>query len=131
MALQLSTDVRNAMLNTLEDTIGVSPVLEIRSGAKPANCAAADTGTVLATLTLPADWLQPAANGSKALAGIWEDLAADATGTAGHFRIKQGATCHAQGSYGTSGTDMIGDSVDFTAGQKFSIDEFTVTAGGA
>lgn len=54
MTIQLSTDVRNARLDVIESTIGASPTLEIRDGAPPANCAAADSGTVLATLTLPA-----------------------------------------------------------------------------
>ena len=60
--------------------------------------------------------------------GTWQDASADATGTAAHFRIFQGATCHIQGTYGTSGTDMIGDSAAFTAGQSFTITAFPITA---
>jgi len=58
--MQFSTAVRNAWLDVTESTIGASPILRIRSGAAPANCGAADTGTVLATLTLPADWMAAA-----------------------------------------------------------------------
>lgn len=127
--LQYSVAVRNAKLDAVESTIGTAPTLEIRTGAPPANCAAADSGTVLATLTLPSDWMAAAASGSKALAGTWQDTSADGTGTAGHFRIKAGATCHIQGTVGTSGTDMIVDNTSFATGQSFTVTAFTLTAG--
>ena len=100
MAIQLSTAIRNARLDTIESTTGVSAVLRIRTGAQPATCATADSGTVLATLTLPSDWMAAAASGAKALAGTWQDTSADAAGTAAHFRIYEstGVTCHLQGS---------------------------------
>jgi hypothetical protein len=41
MALQYSVTVRNARLDVVESTIGVSAILKIRTGAAPANCAAA------------------------------------------------------------------------------------------
>lgn len=102
MALQYSTAVRNACLDAVESTTGASPTLEIRSGAAPANCAAADTGTLLASMALPADWMNAASGAVKTLLGSWQDSSADGTGSAGHFRIKQGATCHLQGSVGAN-----------------------------
>ncbi|MCA6395496.1 MAG: hypothetical protein IM606_09930 [Cytophagales bacterium] len=133
MAFQFSTDVRNAALDQIETTISTSPTLEIRSGSVPANCAAASTGTVLATIVLPSDWLTAASGGSKTISGTWQDASADATGTAGHFRISQGATCHIQGSVtGTGGGgDMTLDNVSLATGQQFNITAFTITAGGA
>jgi len=128
MALQYSVTVNNARLDAIETAIGTTPTLEIRTGAVPANCAAADSGTVLATVTLPSDWMAAASSASKSKSGTWTDASADATGTAGHFRIKQGATCHLQGTYGTSGTDMVGDSASFTAGQSFTVNTFTINA---
>jgi hypothetical protein len=131
MALQYSTTVRNAKLDAVETAIGTSPVLTIRTGAAPANCAAANSGTVLATLTLPSDWMAAASGGTKALSGTWQDTSADASGTAAHFRIHDSTatTCHVQGTVGTSGTDMVVDSVSFTASQSFSVTSFTLTAG--
>lgn len=126
MALQFSVAVRNARLDVIETTIGTAPTLEIRSGSPPATCATADSGTVLATITLPSDWAAAAANGAKTLLGTWQDLSADASGTPGHFRIKQGATCHVQGTCGTSATDMILDAATLTAGQQFSVTAFTI-----
>lgn len=131
MAVQLSTTVRNARLDAIETAIGTSPILKIRSGAQPANCATADSGTVLATLTLPSDWMAAASSGSKAKSGTWQDTSADASGTAAHFRIYDsgGSTCHLQGSVTATGGggDMTVDSTSFTAGQSFTINSFAIT----
>ena len=135
MALQLSDAVRNARLDAIEASIGTSAVLKIRTGAPPANCAAADSGTVLATLTLPSDWMAAASGGSKALAGSWSDASADATGTAAHFRLyaSDGATCGLQGTVTATGGggDMTVDNTSFASGQAFSVTSFTLTDGNA
>lgn len=68
MALQFSTTVRNARLDAIETAVGTSAVLRIRSGSVPANVGTADSGTVLATLNLPSDWMAAASGGTKALA---------------------------------------------------------------
>ena len=81
MAIQRSTTVRNARLDAIETAIGVSAVLKIRTGAAPANVGTADSGTVLASLSLPSDWMAAASGGTKALSGTWEDTSADAGGT--------------------------------------------------
>jgi hypothetical protein len=105
MALQLSVAVRNARLDAIETAIGTSPIMRIRTGSVPASCAAADAGTVLASLTLPSDWMAAASSGSKSLSGTWQDLLADASGTAAHFRIYDsgGSTCHLQGTVTVTG----------------------------
>lgn len=135
MAFQLSVAVRNARLDAIETAIGASAVLKIRTGAPPANCAAADSGTVLATLALPADWMAAASGGAKALAGTWQDASADAAGTAAHFRLyaSDGTTCHAQGTVTATGGggDMTVDNTNFAAGQSFSVSSFTITEGNA
>ncbi len=135
MTLQYSVAVRNARLDVVESTIGTSAILEIRTGSAPANCAAADSGTVVATLNLPSDWLAAASSGSKAKSGTWQDASADANGTAAHFRIKDsgGTTCHIQGTVTATGGggDMTVDSTSFTAGQGFTVTGFTLTAGNA
>lgn len=135
MALQYSVAVRNAQLDAVETTIGTSAILKIRTGAPPANCAAADTGTVLATVPLPSDWMAAASGGSKSKAGTWQDAAADATGTAGHFRLyaSDGTTCHMQGTVTITGGggDMTVDNTSFATGQSFTVTTFTLTAGNA
>lgn len=133
MALQMSVAARNAALDSFETVVGVSAVMKIRTGAQPADCATADSGTVLATLSLPPDWMAAAASGSKALQGTWQDSSADATGTAAHFRIyaSDGTTCHMQGSVTVTGGggNMTVDNTSFSAGQNFEITAFTLTAG--
>jgi len=133
--MQFSTTLRNARADAIETVVGASPVLEVRSGAAPADCAAADTGAVLATLALPADWMAAAANGAKALLGLWQDLSADANGDAAHFRIKSngGTPCHVQGTVTATGNggDMTLASVTLAAGQEFTVNSFTVTEGNA
>lgn len=132
MALQLSVAVRNALLDAIESTIGTAAVLKIRTGAPPASCATADAGTVLASLTLPSDWMAAASSGSKAKSGTWEDTSADAAGTAAHYRLyaSDGTTCHAQGTVTATGGggDMTVDNTSFAAGQSFTVTSFTLTA---
>lgn len=131
MSLQLSVAARNARLDAFETAVGVSAMLRIRSGAAPANCAAADSGTVLATLTLPSDWLAAAASGAKAKSGTWSDASADAAGTAAHFRIydSAGTTCHLQGTVTVTGGggDLTVDTTAIAVGQIVTITGFTLT----
>jgi len=133
MTLQLSTTVRNNMLDQIEATVGTTAIIRIRTGAQPANCGTADAGTVLATVTLPSDWMNAASGGTKTKLGTWEDASADAAGTAAHFRLydSAGTTCGAQGSVTATGGggDMTVDNVVFAVAQDFVITSFTFTAG--
>lgn len=131
MTLQYSTAVRNAKLDAIETAISTSAIMKIRTTSVPANCAAADAGSVLATVALGSDWMAAASGGAKSKSGTWEDTAADASGTAAHFRIyaSDGTTCHIQGTVTVTGGggDMTVDSVSFTAGQDFIVNTFTIT----
>lgn len=135
MAVQHSVAVRNARLDAIEATIGASAVMKIRTGSPPATCAAADSGTVLATIPLPSDWMAAASGGTKAKSGTWSDTSADAAGTAGHYRIyaSDGTTCGEQGTVTATGGggDLTVDNVVFAAGQSFTVTGYTLTEGGA
>lgn len=135
MTVQFSVAVRNARADAKETAIGTLPIMRIRSGAQPATCATADSGTVLATLNLPSDWLAAAASGVKSKAGTWEDTAADAAGTAGHYRIYDaaGTTCHEQGSVTITGGggDLTLDNNVLAAGQDVLITAYAQTEGNA
>lgn len=97
MGKQYSTTLRNAWLDTYESTIGTSPKLRLCTGAPPANVAAAQTGTQLAELTLPSDWMGAPSSGTSALAGTWSGTVST-SGTAGYYRIlSSGGTAHEQG----------------------------------
>lgn len=133
MALQFDSGVRNAILDAIETNIGTAPTMKIFTGTVPANCAAADSGTTLATLTLPSDWLAAASSGSKAKSGTWQDASGDNSGTPGHFRVYAGATCKIQGTCSASGGggDMVITPNTITAGFAFTINSFTLNAGNA
>lgn len=135
MALQYSTSVRNAQLDAIETTISTSAVLKLRSGSPPSDVATADSGTVLATLSLPSDWLAAASSGSKAKSGTWEDTSADATGTIGHFRVyaSDGTTAHIQGTVTATGGggDMTVDNTSVASGQNVTVSSFTISRGNA
>jgi hypothetical protein len=130
MTLQLSTLVRNARLNAIETVIGASAKLAIRTGAQPANCAAANSGSLLATITLPADWMDAAASGSKAKLGTWEVVATGA-GIAAHWRLyaNNGTTCHAQGTVTVTGGDgdLTLNDITIEIGQTVTITGSTLT----
>lgn len=135
MALQYSVTLRNAQLDQVETVTGTAPIMTIRTGAPPADCATANSGTVLATLTLPSDWMAAASAGVKAKSGTWQDLSADGTGTAAHWRIHDstGTTCHLQGTITATGGggDMTVDNTSFATSQAFTVNTFSITAGNA
>lgn len=134
MALQYSTTIRNNQLDQVESTTGTSARLLIYSGAVPANCAAADTTGLLATIVLPSDWMNNAASGSKTLLGTWS-VAASATGTAASFRVKDSTvtTCHIQGTVTATGGggDLTLDNTSIASGQTVNVTTFTISAGNA
>jgi len=136
MAIQLGATLRNAMMDSFETVWGASATLEIWSGTKPANCAAADAGdgAVLATIALPTDMFNSASSGQITLKGAWADASADSSGTASHYRVKtSGASVQEQGGITVTGGggDLTLDSVSITAGQSVTITSWTRTAGNA
>lgn len=135
MAFQLSVDTRNATLQAIEDTVGPNPILAILTGTAPTDCATGNTGTVVASMTLPTSWLADPSNGVITLSGTWQDLSADNSGIAGYFRIFDGTgtTCHMQGTVTATGFggDMQLDNTNIGQGQQINITSFTITAGGA
>ena len=131
MAIQLSVAARNGRLDAIETEAGASAILKIRTGAQPATCATADSGTVLATMNLPADYMSAAAAGVKSKLGTWSETAADAAGTAAHFRLYKtdGTTCVMQGSVGQGSGDLSLDNVVIALNQVVTITAFDLTDG--
>lgn len=136
--LQLSTALRNVMLDSGLNDVFNSGVLEIRDGTQPADADTAPTGSVLASISLPADCFGAASSGQIAKAGTWEDTSADGTGTATWFRMKQ------SGDLGTTNTtderldgdvstvaagtgDLQLDNTSINATQQVTINTFTIT----
>src|SRR4029077_6876500 len=134
MAIQLSVSARNARLDQIETTVSTAPLLRIFTGAQPANCAAADSGTKLVEMTLPSDWMNAASSGAKTLLGSWTSTGIT-NGTAAHFRIKDsaGTNCHIQGSITATGGggDMTLDNTSIASAQVVTVNTFTLTDGNA
>lgn len=129
---QLAAAVRDAGLDAYETAIGTSPHLKIRTGAAPANVAAADSGTLLVDIALPSDWMAASSGGVKAKTGTWPATAAAATGTAGHYRIyTSGGTAMAQGDVTLTGGGgaMTVDNTSIAAAQVVTVTSYSWTAG--
>lgn len=128
--MQYSVDINNARLDVVETTTGASPKLRIFSGTAPANCAAADSGTLLCEMTLPSDWMNAAASAQKTLLGTWSGTAsAGSAATPTHFRIwNSGATaCKIQGTAGiASGELQVNGTI--TSGQTVTVTAFQLNA---
>lgn len=113
---------------------GTACVIEIYSGAVPADADAAEAGTLLATLTCTATTFASFVDQASPPAGVATfnaitSGAAGNTGTASHFRIKTqaGGTVVAQGTVGTSAADLILNTTAITSGSTVSITAATIT----
>lgn len=135
MALQFSVNVRNALLDSIETTAGVSAKVIVYTGAVPATCATAASGTALVTWNLASDWAANASGGTKSFSSTPLVASASATGTAGYFRLvdSTGTTCHMQGTVTLTGGggDMTLDNTSINNAQSVQITSWTLTAPGA
>jgi len=130
MSVTLNINLKNDLLDGI-DTVFNNGTLEIRTGAPPGAGATA-TGTVLVTITLPADAFNPASGGQKTKSGTWQDLAADATGTAGYFRMTNtGGSRVLEGTVTATGGggDMQLDNTSIAVGQQVTVTAFTLSSG--
>ena len=126
MTFQSSAAVLNAMLDAWETEIGTTPVLKFFTGSKPANCAAANSGSELADETMVSNWADAAASAIKALNSTPIVVVSTATGTIGHYRLykSDGTTCVDQGTVTVTGGggDMTIDSTTVSAiGQNINV----------
>lgn len=133
MAIQYSLTHRTNAMTQLNTDIGINAVIKLFSGAAPANCGTADTGTLLVQFAGNAGGFGTAASQVLTAAAV-ASVTAAASGTPGYFRIYPNAvtTTNAvtQGTVGTSGTDMILTAATVTAGQTVNFTSLTVTAFG-
>jgi hypothetical protein len=135
MTVKLSTAVRNSRLDDLVATIGTSAQIRVFSSPRPANVAAAESGTLLAELTGNASAFAPAASGGATTANaITQDASANATGTAAWARIRtSGGTAvmdiDVTNTGGGGELELVTTSI--TTGQPVQITALTLTEGGA
>ena len=135
MALNLnySTTIRNAGLDAITTAIGSNGKLRIYDGTQPTNVGTAIGAQVLlADLALSATAAPGASSGVLTLSAISNETSADNSGTASWGSLLTSSNVRvADFTVGTSGTDMILDSVSITVGQTVSVSSFVITAGNA
>ena len=121
MAVTYTTAVKNARLDAVTALIGATGVLEIGT---------AGMGTVLATIALGNPAAAAASGGVLTLAGFpRSDTSADNTGIAAAARIRSasGGTDIITGlTVGTTGADIVLDSVNITQGQQIIINSASI-----
>lgn len=127
----ISTLTRNAMVNALTALIdGGSGAgsISFRTGTAPAATTDADSGTLLATCPMSDPSFGAASSGTATANAITSDTNVDASGTAGHFRIKDSnAVTIVQGTVGTSGADIDFNSTTWVAGGTVAMSSLTIT----
>lgn len=124
MAITYANDVKDDRMTAVRDQIDAG------AGAGKLEIGTAGMSTVLATFTL-SDPCGSVASQTLTITTPFSDASADASGTAAAARIRDsndndvitGLTV------GTSGTDIVLDSVSITAGQTVTISSATITHG--
>lgn len=130
MTIGIAVARRNEALDAIRDNAN-SGILRIYTGSRPASPETAATGTLLAELTLNATAFGAASGGALTAASITRDESANATGTAGWFRIWQsdGTTPWADGSITATGGggELEMPSTSITAGQPVECSSLVIT----
>jgi hypothetical protein len=135
---RFSTGLRNGLLDASFDmnTGFDNGFLDIYSTPKPALADDAESGSLLASIVLPATAFAAAASGGSLVkAGVWQETSANLSGTANWFRLYTsghvtGASTtekRIDGTVGTSGTDLILTSTSITITDAVIVDTFTVS----
>lgn len=134
LLFKIGTTMRDGACNGIVDTIdgGTPPGrLEHRTGAQPTNVADASSGTLLGTNLFSNPAFGASSTGVATASAISSDTNADASGTAGYFRIYTGAggdtAALCQGNSGTATTDLVFDNNVIVAGGTIAISSMTVT----
>lgn len=130
MAVKLSTTARNAMMDAITTAVGNGGLLRIYDGTRPANPAAAITGTLLGTLTGGSPFAPAASGGVLTANAITQDSSADATGTASHFRLwkSDGTTAVVDGDCTAGGADLSLNTLSIVIGGPIVCTAFVLTA---
>jgi hypothetical protein len=134
MTISMTTAVRNARGDAVTTATGNAALMRVYDGTPPASANAALSGNTKLSEQVCGSPFAAAASGAVLTANaIANDASADATGTASFFRLYKadGTTVIMQGTFGTSGTDMIGNTTAFVSGGPVAISSFALTEGNA
>ena len=131
MTIRVSTGVRNgaaSAFSTEVDAGAGTSVLELRSGARPTNLTDPAAGTLLASFDLPDPAFGSPSTGTITANAITATTG-DNDGTVGHFRVVNGdsAVVEDSDSVGTSGTELVLNTLEISTGVDVEITSWTVT----
>lgn len=134
MAAKYSVAAINAQLDALDDQVNGgagAALLRIYNGTRPATPDTAITSqTLLAELPMSDPAFGAAASGVLTAGAITTDASANATGTATWFRIVTSAgTAVIDGDVGTSGTELILNTVSIVTGGPVAVSSLVITGG--
>lgn len=116
MALTIAAASTQAMGAALATNIGAAATIEIRSGTKPATPETAASGTLLATVAISGSFTS---TGGVLTSADPAAVSPAASGTAGHFRVKQ-----------SGGTAVLDGTVTATGGGgDMQLGSTTITTG--
>lgn len=136
MALRLPDAFRQTRADTWATRAGNAALLRIYSGSQPADADTSASGTLLAELTCGSPFAGAASSEGVVTANsITQDSSANATGTAGWFRLLQsnGTTVVCDGSVTATGGggDLQLVTTSIVSGQPVQVTSFVITEGGA
>lgn len=133
MAIQYSVTHQTNNVADISTQAGATAFLLIYTGAQPAHCSTAASGTLLASLAM-SNPIGTTTTGVLTMSAITSANTGNA-GTAGYWRIctsSAGTTCIAQGACAVSGSDLnFAGGIIWTLGETIGITSFTITANGA
>jgi hypothetical protein len=125
MAIRTSTTFANTALATIASQFPAGSLLDIYTGTQPASSDTAPTGTLLASVPLPASPWAAAASKAVAKQNTWS-VTAVGTGTAGYGRLRTAADA------GTTNTTDKRIDFDITAsggGGAVTLDNTSIATG--
>lgn len=128
-----STALRNAQMDAITTAMGTSGLVRIYAGSRPANVGTAITGqTLLAEATCSSTFAAAAASGVLTANAVTEDSSANATGTASFARLTtSGGTGVMDLSVGTSGAEVILNTLSIVSARAVQVTSIVITAGNA
>jgi hypothetical protein len=132
VAITITTGDRDARAAVILDKIDVATpaaYIQLRDGTRPAGPATAATGTLLATITLPAPaFPAPHGSGVTSANGLPITVQGAATGDPTWFRLCNGDNVAVfDGTAGTSGTDAVLSAATITEGENVELTALTWT----
>ena len=131
MTMRVSVGVRDGAASAFATEVDAgagTSVLELRSGARPTNLTDAAAGTLLASFDLPATTFGAPATGTITANSI-SATTGDDDGTVGHFRVVNGDgdAVEDSDSVGTSGTELVLNTLEISTGVDVEVTAWTVT----